>query len=263
MGEKYNKPLIIITAALSIAVITLSVQVVLLTFSVKDQKDTVRQLLTRTNTAYAVENRYTELNGSLQQLRREAEGIKNDTISLSAEINSLRDIISKINTDAQFMQIELNDVSARLMHLEKARNTTSTAAQSISASASIPKSITNSDPKTEGSLETTLPTSGSLAFEQTHLSEQASTSVQPGSSNSTVANDQANSQEPAMSAESASPVDSAPGELNTVYPTHQLDENDAYFEGSEPPTSMTVTSIPATNVSLSPEDALQLEGSKK
>ena len=43
MEGKSSKPLIIITAALSLAVITLSVQVVFLTFTVKDQKS-VEQL---------------------------------------------------------------------------------------------------------------------------------------------------------------------------------------------------------------------------
>lgn len=135
MSEKLNKPLIIITAALSIAVITLSVQVVLLTFSVKDQKDTVKQLQARTNTAYAVENRYTELNGSLQQLRRDFESLKNETISISAEINSLREIISKINTDSQFIQLELNNISNRMIEMDKQCSTTISAAQSVSLDA--------------------------------------------------------------------------------------------------------------------------------
>lgn len=256
MGEKINKPLIIITAALSIAVITLSVQVVLLTFSVKDQKDTVRQLLTRTNTAYNVENRYTELNGSLQQLRREAESIKNETVSLSDELDSLREIIAKINTDAQFMQIELNDVSARLMQLEKVRHTTSTAAQSISDESSALKDELISE-------RSTAPTSGQNTNQTTELTptlNQEFTSQSDMALNSALSPEQNAPQNASQNALLNSQQQNQDAtELNTVYPIRQMDEDNAYFDGSEHPSSLTVTSIPATNVSLSPEDAAKLE----
>lgn len=131
MGDKYNKPLIIITAALSIAVITLSVQVVLLTFTVKDNKDIVKQLQARTNSAYTVENRYTELNGTLQHMRREVEALRNDTLSFSSEVSSLREVISKLNTDNHFLLLELNDISKRITKLEKRQLTTSATASSV------------------------------------------------------------------------------------------------------------------------------------
>lgn len=131
MVEKYSKPLIVITAALSIAVITLSVQVVLLTFSVKDSKDIVKQMQARNTSAYAIENRYTELNGSLQQLRRDSESLRNETHALADELHSLKEIIAKINTDNQFMQLELNDVSSRLHNAEQRVKTTAAVAQSV------------------------------------------------------------------------------------------------------------------------------------
>lgn len=131
MAEKYNKPLIIITAALSIAVITLSVQVVLLTFSVKDQKDTAKQLISRTNSAYAVENRYAELNGLLQQHNRDIDQLRNDIISVRAELDSFREILSKMNTDGQFTQMELKDIRASLKEIEERLKTTTSSAQSV------------------------------------------------------------------------------------------------------------------------------------
>lgn len=133
MAEKYNKPLIIITAALSIAVITLSVQVVLLTFSVKDQKDATKQLIARTNSAYAVENRYAELNGMLQQHTRDIDHIRNDTISLNAELASFRDILSKLNTAKQFNQMELDEIRDALKRLEEKIDTSHNAANSVGA----------------------------------------------------------------------------------------------------------------------------------
>lgn len=131
MVEKYSKPLIVITAALSIAVITLSVQVVLLTFSVKDSKDIVKQMQARNTSAYAIENRYTELNGTMQQLRRDSESLRNETHALADELHSLKEIIAKINTDNQFMQLELNDVSSRLHNAEQRVKTTAAVAQSV------------------------------------------------------------------------------------------------------------------------------------
>ena len=56
---KSNKPLIIITAALSLAVITLSIQVIFLTFTIKDQKDSLRYLSSNTD-VHSIQNK---LNG--------------------------------------------------------------------------------------------------------------------------------------------------------------------------------------------------------
>lgn len=145
MVEKYSKPLIVITAALSIAVITLSVQVVLLTFSVKDSKDIVKQMQARNTSAYAIENRYTELNGMLQQLRRDSDSIRNETHALADELHSLKEIIAKINTDNQFMQLELNDVSSRLHNAEQRVKTTAAVAQSVQSELSAAVKSTESE----------------------------------------------------------------------------------------------------------------------
>lgn len=118
MEFKSNKPLIIISGALSVAVIALSIQVVFLTFTVKDQKDSLRYIATNTE-LHSMQTKVTGLQNNMLDISRELETVRNTTSRLSAEVNAMQTIVNKVGNDSQFLQQELTNFDERISNLEK------------------------------------------------------------------------------------------------------------------------------------------------
>lgn len=118
MEGKSSKPLIIITAALSLAVITLSVQVVFLTFTVKDQKDSLRYLSSSSN-VFTVKNKINTLQNNLVDISRELEILSSNYSRMRDEVNAMQNIVSKASNDYQFLQQELVNLNTRIAAVEK------------------------------------------------------------------------------------------------------------------------------------------------
>lgn len=118
MEGKSSKPLIIITAALSLAVITLSVQVVFLTFTVKDQKDSLRYLSSSSN-VFTVKNKINTLQNNLVDISRELKILSSDYSRMRDEVNAMQNIVSKASNDYQFLQQELVNLNTRIAVVEK------------------------------------------------------------------------------------------------------------------------------------------------
>lgn len=118
MEGKSSKPLIIITAALSLAVITLSVQVVFLTFTVKDQKDSLRYLSSSSN-VFTVKNKINTLQNNLVDISRELKILSSDYSRMRDEVNAMQNIVSKASNDYQFLQQELVNLNTRIATVEK------------------------------------------------------------------------------------------------------------------------------------------------
>lgn len=118
MEGKSSKPLIIITAALSLAVITLSVQVVFLTFTVKDQKDSLRYLSSSSN-VFTVKNKMNSLQNNLVDISRELDLLSSDYSRMRDEVNAMKNIVSKASNDYQFLQQELVNLNTRISAVEK------------------------------------------------------------------------------------------------------------------------------------------------
>lgn len=118
MEAKSSKPLIVITAALSLAVITLSVQVVFLTFTVKDQKDSLRYLSSSSN-VFTVKNKMNSLQNNLVDISREIELLSSDYSRMRDEVNAMQSMVSKASNDYQFLQQELINLNTRIAALEK------------------------------------------------------------------------------------------------------------------------------------------------
>lgn len=113
-----NKPLIIITAALSLAVITLSIQVIFLTFSVKDQKDALRYISSSTD-VHTIQNKINGLQNNMVNISRELESLRADSSRLSAEVSAMTNMMSKSGQDFHFLQQELTSFDARITSLEQ------------------------------------------------------------------------------------------------------------------------------------------------
>ena len=133
MEGKSSKPLIIITAALSLAVITLSVQVVFLTFTVKDQKDSLRYLSSSTD-VHTIQNKLNGMQNNLLDITRELETLKADNNRLSAEVATMSAIVNQSGTDNHFLQQELSSFDERINELEKKANDTAYELQSLQRS---------------------------------------------------------------------------------------------------------------------------------
>lgn len=121
MELKSSKPLIIITAALSLAVITLSIQVVFLTFTVKDQKDSLRYI-TSSMDVHTIQNKLNGMQNNLLDITRAIDGIKADNNRLSAEVATMSSIVNQASTDSRFLQRELESYNQRLTQLEQKAN---------------------------------------------------------------------------------------------------------------------------------------------
>lgn len=133
MELKSNKPLIIINAALSLAVITLSIQVVFLTFTIKDQKDSLRYLSSSTD-VHTIQNKLNGMQNNLLDITRELETLKADNNRLSAEVATMSAIVNQSGTDNHFMQQELSSFDERINELEKKANDTAYELQSLQRS---------------------------------------------------------------------------------------------------------------------------------
>lgn len=133
MELKSNKPLIIINAALSLAVITLSIQVVFLTFTIKDQKDSLRYLSSSTD-VHTIQNKLNGMQNNLLDITREVETLKADNNRLSAEVATMSAIVNQSGTDNHFMQQELSSFDERINELEKKANDTAYELQSLQRS---------------------------------------------------------------------------------------------------------------------------------
>ena len=115
---KSNKPLIIITAALSLAVITLSIQVIFLTFTIKDQKDSLRYLSSNTD-VHSIQNKLNGMQNSMLDISRELETLRANNNRLNAEVATMSSIVNKSGTDYRFLQQELTNFDERISSLEK------------------------------------------------------------------------------------------------------------------------------------------------
>ncbi len=115
---KSNKPLIIITAALSLAVITLSIQVIFLTFTIKDQKDSLRYLSSNTD-VHSIQNKLNGMQNSMLDISRELEALRANNNRLNAEVATMSSIVNKSGTDYRFLQQELTNFNERISSLEK------------------------------------------------------------------------------------------------------------------------------------------------
>ena len=133
MELKSNKPLIIINAALSLAVITLSIQVVFLTFTIKDQKDSLRYLSSSTD-VHTIQNKLNGMQNNLLDITRELETLKADNNRLSAEVATMSAIVNQSGTDNHFLQQELSSFDEGLNELEKKANDTAYELQSLQRS---------------------------------------------------------------------------------------------------------------------------------
>ena len=133
MELKSNKPLIIINAALSLAVITLSIQVVFLTFTIKDQKDSLRYLSNSTD-VHTIQNKLNGMQNNLLDITRELETLKADNNRLSAEVATMSAIVNQSGTDNHFLQQELSSFDERINELEKKANDTAYELQSLQRS---------------------------------------------------------------------------------------------------------------------------------
>ena len=133
MELKSNKPLIIINAALSLAVITLSIQVVFLTFTIKDQKDSLRYLSSSTD-VHTIQNKLNGMQNNLLDITRELETLKADNNRLSAEVATMSAIVNQSGTDNHFLQQELSSFDERINELEKKANDTAYELQSLQRS---------------------------------------------------------------------------------------------------------------------------------
>ena len=133
MELKSNKPLIIINAALSLAVITLSIQVVFLTFTIKDQKDSLRYLSSSTD-VHTIQSKLNGMQNNLLDITRELETLKADNNRLSAEVATMSAIVNQSGTDNHFLQQELSSFDERINELEKKANDTAYELQSLQRS---------------------------------------------------------------------------------------------------------------------------------
>ncbi len=133
MELKSNKPLIIINAVLSLAVITLSIQVVFLTFTIKDQKDSLRYLSSSTD-VHTIQNKLNGMQNNLLDITRELETLKADNNRLSAEVATMSAIVNQSGTDNHFLQQELSSFDERINELEKKANDTAYELQSLQRS---------------------------------------------------------------------------------------------------------------------------------
>ena len=115
---KSNKPLIIITAALSLAVITLSIQVIFLTFTIKDQKDSLRYISSNTD-VHSIQNKLNGMHNSMLDISRELEALRANNNRLNAEVATMSSIVNKSGTDYRFLQQELINFDERISSLEK------------------------------------------------------------------------------------------------------------------------------------------------
>ena len=115
---KSNKPLIIITAALSLAVITLSIQVIFLTFTIKDQKDSLRYISSNTD-VHSIQNKLNGMQNSMLDISRELEALRANNNRLNAEVATMSSIVNKSGTDYRFLQQELINFDERISSLEK------------------------------------------------------------------------------------------------------------------------------------------------
>ena len=133
MELKSNKPLIIINAALSLAVITLSIQVVFLTFTIKDQKDSLRYLSSSTD-VHTIQNKLNGMQNNLLDITRELETLKATNTRLSAKVATMSAIVNQSGTDNPFLQQELSSFDERINELEKKANDTAYELQSLQRS---------------------------------------------------------------------------------------------------------------------------------
>ena len=135
MEMKSNKPLIVITAALSLAVITLSIQVIFLTFTVKDQKDALRYISSSTD-VNAIQNKLRGMQNSMLDVSRELESLRSDYSRISAEVSVMQNMARKSGNDYQFLQQELTSFDSRITAVEKQANNNDYILKSIERSMS-------------------------------------------------------------------------------------------------------------------------------
>lgn len=121
MEFRNNKPIIFVLAALSLAVVILAVQVVNLTFTVQEQKDSLR-MISSSNDGVSLQNKFNSLQTNILDLSRELEVLKNNHARVSAEVNSMQGIVNKVGNDSQFLQQELTNFDNRITDLEKRTN---------------------------------------------------------------------------------------------------------------------------------------------
>lgn len=118
LAYKSQKPLIFVTAAITIAVIIMAIQLVFLTFTVSEQKDNQRNMSSATDLV-SVQNKVTAMNNALIDFSRDIEVLRADYNRIAAEVNAMQNIMGKTGDDYQFLQQELTNFDNRINNLER------------------------------------------------------------------------------------------------------------------------------------------------
>lgn len=100
------------------AVITLSIQVIFLTFTIKDQKDSLRYISSNTD-VHSIQNKLNGMQNSMLDISRELEALRANNNRLNAEVATMSSIVNKSGTDYRFLQQELINFDERISSLEK------------------------------------------------------------------------------------------------------------------------------------------------
>ncbi len=118
-----QKPLLLITGALTIAVIVMAVQLVFLTLSVSEQKDSLHTTSSASD-VHALQGKMNNLQNTMGEYYRELEGLRTDLSRVSAEFHGVQGVVGKTDQDYRFLQQELSNFDARITSLERnAENT--------------------------------------------------------------------------------------------------------------------------------------------
>lgn len=113
-----QKPLLLITGALTIAVIVMAVQLVFLTLSVADQKESLHSTSSASD-VHSLQGKMNNLQNTLGEYYRELEVVRTDLGRVSAEFHGVQGVVGKTDQDYQFLQQELSNFDARISALER------------------------------------------------------------------------------------------------------------------------------------------------
>lgn len=118
MDFKSNKPLIIITGALTLAIIVIAIQLVFLSITVKSQKDTMQSFSSATD-VHSIQNRMANMESNIVEFSRELETVRAEFSRLNAEVSAMQSVVGKTGNDYQFLQQELTNFDNRISNLER------------------------------------------------------------------------------------------------------------------------------------------------
>lgn len=133
MDFKSNKPLIIISGALTLAIIVIAIQLVFLSITVKAQKDSLHTYSTATD-VHTMQNRMVNMENNLLDMSRQLETLRADYGRLNAEVSAMQNVVGKTGNDYQFLQQELTNFDNRIGNLERNAANTEYVIQSMERS---------------------------------------------------------------------------------------------------------------------------------